>query len=505
MTVEGISGLLRSTRLQVLDIGVLPVLLKQPYSTVVEEEDIELPKISKLTPTLSKDASAKLKYLRVDYQLVTEDAPTDVGTPLRAELDGSPGYQILPGALELEEPKIFMNELESTDNTVVEASGESLHLVELPNSSCPVEIPGCMPQSPPSGESTTSNSLAKAAILPPQIMVTKELPEVKRGGAYAPEPVCIDGLHTLVSPWSGNSDSDIEAVHTLTDNGACLSPSSPTFPPKPGGSIRNRSRHNSTSYVEDRRARLDMRQSQENRLHPGMLPNVHTLVLTNVPLSTTGRQTIDRVIQYIKDAAEEAAIARQRAEHTYALPPGRSRAVAEREHAYGLFALRRLVLEMAPPQAAPKKVSTSWRAYPTKSSTEDTDSEAFWDAAAHDFSFFGEEECGLPDTEPGRTLPLAAMSGLELAPQRSTDLPEPMREAEDGHSSLPLLDVIGEIAKFRKGRKAAYNNLVQMGHSDADVEGYWPGDVTVIRRSVTQDAGELDCYGNRYEAGWYYR
>jgi hypothetical protein len=155
---------------------------------------------------------------------------------------------------------------------------------------------------------------------------------------------------------------------------------------------------------------------------------------------------------------------------------------------------------MAPPQAATKKVSTSWRAYPTKSSTEDADSEAFWEAAAQDFSFFGEEECGLPDSEPGRTVPLEAMSGLEVAPQCATVAQEPRNNV-----SVPTpTDVLAEISKFRKEKKAAFENLLRMGYVDPDVEGYWPGNITVIR-PTSNDSGELDCYGNRYESGWYYR
>jgi hypothetical protein len=229
-----------------------------------------------------------------------------------------------------------------------------------------------------------------------------------------------------------------------------------------------------------------------------MLPNVHTLVLTDVPTSTNDPNLIHRLIQYVKDAAEEASIARQRAKHTYMLPPGRSRNVAEREYARSLFALKRIVFEMAPPQVQHKKISTSWRAYPTKSSTEDADSEAFWEAATHDFSFFDDEECGVPTREPGRRLPLAAMSGLELAEHRPAPPPKPRRLEP---VPPPQLDVIAEIGKFRRERKAAYNDLLIMGEADPDIEGYWPGDITVVRKPVDEDAGELDCYGNRYQ-GW---
>lgn len=502
MTVEGISGLLRSKRLQVLDIGILPAILERPYSNRPggAADSIELPGISKLTPVLSNYASAKLKYLRVNYQLITEDAPVYPTASPRAELDGDLGRYAPPYAHELEAIGLPASELDTVDTTISEVAGDS---------SYPVELPGCSPTTSSQAQSALNSNFSVDALAataqPPKIEVTTEPQEVKRGAAYAPEPVLIDSPQTTVSPLQQRHSPGIPSAHSFYDGSALLSPLSlsdgeepRTLPPQ---TTRTRSRHNSTYYVEDRRARLELRQSGENCLHPSMIPQVHTLVLTDVPSSTNNEKIIHRLVQYIKDAAEEECIARHRAKHSYALPPGRSRVIAEREYAHSLFALRRIVFEMAPPPAEPKKVSSSWRAYPTKSTTEDADSEAFWEAATHDFSFFGEEECGLPDTEPGRTLPLAAMSGLELAPERS----EAPWEPRSDNKFQPLLDVVGEIAKFRKKGKAAYDYSILMGHTESEVEGYWSGSVTVVRKALDQDAGELDCYGNRYESGWYYR
>jgi hypothetical protein len=502
MTVKGISGLLRSRRLQVLDVGILPAVQERPYSSVSGSaaEDTKLTGISQLTRDLSKYAT-KLKYLRINYEIITEDAPLYASGFSRAELDGDLGRYAPPNAHELEAAESPTLELDTTNTEVSESPGDFLWPTELPGS-----LPTTSDQHQNTQHSKITFSSPRTSAHPPKIELTIELQEVKRGAAYAPEPVLVDSPYTPISPFQERHNHEVPLGHNPQDALNLLSPTSQSGEPVAKMSALQstitRSRHNSTHYVEDRRARLELRQSQENCLHPGMLSQVHTLVLTGVPSSTTNGKIIRRLIQYIKDAAEEASIARQRAKHSYALPPGRSRVIAEREHASSLFALSRIVLEMAPTEAAPKKVSTGWRAYPTKSSTEDADSEAFWEAATHDFSFFGEEECGLPDTEPGRTLPLAAMSGLELAPERSVAPSKPMID-DDGVA--PLLDVIGEIAKFRKERKAMHNNLLQMGSLDSEVEGYWHGDVTVIRNAMNQDAGELDCYGNRYEAGWYYR
>jgi hypothetical protein len=499
MTVEGISGLLRSKRLQVLDIGILPASMQQPHPSGLGDvaEVIQLPRVSKLTPIIAEYAAAKLRYLRINHEIVTEDAPTDTTVSPRAELDGHLGRYIQPDAHELEAIQNPTRELDSTGIVVFELPGD------LP---CPVELSGnsstTKSHAPDAPRERGATELQDAIDWTPEIQVTAVSQGIQHGAAYAPEAVLVHGPHTSITPPGDSHNHD-----NLTTGApfALLSPMSlpdeDTVNASPNQPQRNRSRHNSTYYVEDRRARLELRQSQENRLHPNMLPRVHTLVLTDIPTSTNNKEVVRRLIQYIKDAAEEASIAGQRAQYTYALPPGRRRAIAEREHAYSLFALERIVLEIAPPQAKTKKVSTSWRAYPTKSSTEDADSEAFWDAATQDFSFFGEEECGLPDHEPGRTLPLTAMSGLELASDQSIVPPQSSNEVE----FRPQIDVVGEIAKFRKDRKAAYNNLVQMGEARPNVEGFWSGDISVVRKLLDEDLGELDFYGNKYQSGWHYR
>jgi hypothetical protein len=501
ITVEGISGLLRSKRLQVLDMGNMPAVIKNPSFTSLgaAEADIELPSVSKLTPVLAVYATTSLKCLRINYRIITEDATLEAAAPPRAELDGNLDKYAPSNAHELEAIKPSTPELESEPTAIVELPGDSLYPVELLGSLNSFQHPSTNADDVGNQESNATQSSTTS--------ITSHSPNTKRGSVYAPEVVPVDSPMSPSSisgrnnknykPSSARDTEDMRASLsplTLSPDGHVLQKSATPFVP--------RSRAHSFYYIEDQRARLDFRQGQENRLHPGMVSKLHTLILTDVPVATADKELIRRLIQYLKDAAEESSIARQRARHTYMLPPGRSRMVAEREYASGLFALRRIVLEMAPPQAAPKKTTTSWRAYPTKSSTEDADSEAFWDAAAQDFSFFDDEECGQPGRESDRTLPLAVMSGLELAPSSSIALPKPYQTTT---GERPLLDVVGEIGEFRRERKAAYTNLVQMGEVDPEVEGYWPGDITIFRKPANPKAGEIDWYGNRYESGWYYR
>ena len=502
ITIKGISGLLRSGRLQVLDAGILSATIKSPAPATMEDvqDDVQLPGVAKLIPILSKYASHRLKYLRINYQVITEDAPPVMTAALpRPELCGDLAIYKPSDALELEavDPPTF--ELDSQFTAIHEVSGDSSYAAEL-SGSTPTLEPFIVTSS--SLKSTRRRRLSNTET---SVVDTTSQPRpINRDSAYAPEPIQLELPLTPVSDVDRNDENcRIGPAITMFEPRACLSPTSDSnMPQVQTENTQARSRPYSFYHVEDRKARLDFRQSQENCLHPGMLSRLHTLVLTEVPTTTTDRSLIDRIVQFIKDASEEEMIARQRARHTYILPPGRNRAIAESEYARNLFALQRIVLEMAPPQAAPKKISSSWRAYPTKSTTQDADSEAFWEAATHDFSFFDDEECGQPGYETSRTLPLAAMSGLELAPSHSTSKQEPREETPE---TRPLLDVVGEIGKFRRERKAAYSELVQKGEVDPEVEGYWAGNITILRKPVNAEAGELDCYGNRYESGWYYR
>ncbi|KAF2709797.1 RNI-like protein [Pleomassaria siparia CBS 279.74] len=493
-TVEGISGLLRSKRLQVLDVGTLPITIQSPNRSSYKDatEHLTIPGVEKLTPTLAEHAAEKMVYLRINYAIVTNDAPFDPRQSPRAELDGDLAIYKPSNAHELEVIEPLISELESTDNAIYELPGRIL----LP--SIAVSSGTGFREIFDSDDFPTNTLHHPLENLPPTptIEVTTDANEVTRGPTHTPEPLSdllpiypispvLDASGGLSTSWTNLEDKFQSSVASSDHE------------------RRNtRHRHNSAFFTDDLRARLDLRQSQENRLHPGMLPKVHTLVLTDVPITTEDHEVIDRLIQFIKDCAEEAEIARLRAKHTYMLPPGRCRKVAEQEYASEVFALRRIVLEMAPAEAVTKKISTSWRQYPTKSSTEDADSETFWDAAQHDFSFFDDEECGLPTVEPGRSLPLVAMDGLMVG---SGQCALSLKLADPEVTLQSLFDVVSEIGRFRKDRKAAYTAAMQLAaDSDTMVEGYWPGDITVVRKLADEIVGSLDYYGNRFE-GWLYR
>ncbi|PVI02322.1 hypothetical protein DM02DRAFT_641326 [Periconia macrospinosa] len=490
MTVEGVSGLLRSERLQVLDLGTLPSTLPYPHQSLSEErEELPLPGVEKLTPVLAQYASRKLIYLRTNYTIVTNDCPMDLSFSRGVELEGDPGLHTPSPIHEALAEAQLRTELDSQGPAVHELPGDYMQPEELPD----LSIAGidkreqtCTPIIEVSEDQSHRNSgLLKSpntlnhegtcsALLSPTLDAT---------GGLSPILMASDDKVSICAV--DNANDKISMQDNIDDKIAI-----------------QRSRHDSPQFAEDRRAQLELRQSQENRLHPGMLPKVQTLVLTGVPSQTHDETIAQRLIQFIKDCAEEVNIARLRANRTYMLPPGRNRKIAEQEYVRTLFALRRIVLEVAPPLSMPKKITSSWRAYPTKSSTEDADSEAFWEAATHDFSFFDDEECGLPTSEPGRGLPLAAMSGLMLD-VRKPAAPAQVRQPEPAFK--PMVDVIGEISKFRKEKKAAYDAALRSPDSEPLIEGYWPGTITVVRMQENPDAGSLDYYGNKFEAGYLYR
>lgn len=458
ITVEGICGLLRSGRLQVLDAGILCATIKLPCpgDPGAEENQMELPSVSKLIPVLSGPTSLQLQYIRINYQIVTEDAPVEVAPSLRVELCGDLApHQPLDAHELAADPS--RHELDTESPAIYEMPGDLSFPVELP---CPIPSAGFSDHAssstcPVDHVSTSSRMLASNDDLQPL-------------------PITQDQTNELSPGWVDSPLSPLAADVTM------------------------RSQEHHPYHLKGLKARLEHRQSFEQCLHPGMLPKLQTLVLTEVPV-TAEKYVVDRIIRFIKDAADETLISRQRARLTYALPPGRRRVLAEEEYARSLFSLQRIVLEMAPPQPTPKKIPASWRQYPSKSSTEDADSEAFWEAASLDFSFFDIEECGQPNSELVHTRPLAAVSGLELATNQTHPLPEP------GNSDHGLFDVLEEIKRFRRERKAAYDNLVASGQTNPELEGYWPGIITVVKKPLDSEAGELDYYGNRYQAGWYYR
>jgi hypothetical protein len=61
------------------------------------------------------------------------------------------------------------------------------------------------------------------------------------------------------------------------------------------------------------------------------------------------------------------------------------------------------------------------------------------------------------------------------------------------------IDVVQELAQFRRERKMAYERALKQGKES--VEGYWPGEVKVVRWLLQKEG--VDFYGNYSERGIY--
>lgn len=489
LSVEAISGLLRTGRLHVLDVDSVMETFGQHLSGTSPggaPDAMSLPGVEKLTPVISKHASQSMTFLRIDHDIITKDVPNtrpDEVVQGRAEL-GDTALPDLPS---------YAAELDST--------AAHTDVFELPTAQTPkYELPGDPMQ-----------FVISPAVNDAQHTLDEDAPAAgpRRGSAFAPEVVPNDVVNgpDLLSPVSQMGEG------TLANAQGLFSPMSPVGSPLPSPtehlpvmtmSMRPRS---FSSVVMERKARLNAHQASKHNLHPAMLPHVRTLVLTEVPPSSPSKDLSDRLIMFIKQCSEEASLAKSQATLDYALPPGRrQQAAALKQSAERVFALKQLVLEMAP-DSNPRRGSnvSAWQHHnSTKSMTEDRDSEALWSAAETDFSFFGDEDYSFPSLESGRYAHSVGSQGKEVCMANGRGLQATKSVTKP--SAPAKFDTVALLSAFRKERKLAHQRNVVAGANDPETEGYWDGVVQVVRPgSGIRPDEELDYYGNRFERGWLYR
>ena len=106
-------------------------------------------------------------------------------------------------------------------------------------------------------------------------------------------------------------------------------------------------------------------------------------------------------------------------------------------------------------------------------------------------------------------------------PQRAAPTSQPVQM----DSEQPMIDVVMELAKWRKARKAAYEEEVRKrlrqgmpsglhdgcaADGEVYVEGHWKGEVKVVRddkprnRGKLERTGNVDVFGNYFEGGYLY-
>ncbi|KAL9098784.1 MAG: hypothetical protein Q9187_009599, partial [Circinaria calcarea] len=319
---------------------------------------------------------------------------------------------------------------------------------------------------------------------------------VRRGSIYAPEPVIrhdgnqaqgrssplldAKGVDKVVQAVNEVSGEEQESTDSLTS-----SSQGKTIDTRP---VREDSWLTLTSVKERRRNLRSGNNDEAQGLLPGALPALRLLTLTDVPCIDKDHHVIDALKRFLQNCAEEVKLAELQAsiEQKTLYSPGTFRSVYQHYRLCELFALQSLVLEMAAPEydnassfksiTLPKSSSESSAGH-SRSSTEDPDTEAFWAAQQNDFSFFGDEECGLPAEEPGMHFPLSTLLEKVAMPTdrlHPGDLPT-LQQPSNSHLGV---DVVQELAKFRRERKAAYERALTLG--EKYVDGYWPGEVKII-------------------------
>lgn len=469
VTVEGASGVVRSGRLHVFDIASVSCDPSEhlPLSRSPRHGIVRLPGVEKLKPVLSEHAAESLTFLRIDHAIVTKDGPRRLPDEIihgRAELDDTALPPMPADAVELGGTSIRPEaaELAEAQTPRFELPGDPLQLVVTPA----LEPPAAGP---------------------------------RRGSAFAPEPI------DTLAPESGSNDplrpvSPLEG--TLANASINVPQTSNGTSPTAESSLQPTSFRPRTysSVVLERKARLAFHTNTSGNLHPATLPHLRTLMLTNVPAHTSTSEITERLKQFITLCASEARLAKQQAVLDYALPPGRSGRTSALKHAADqIFALKRIVLELAGENIHVGTVSALPWQHSARSVTDDRDSEAFWNAAESDFSFFGDDgEVEFPSLETGR---LGGSQAKESANDGRLVNTEPLTEVPE-----PRIDTVSVLSAFRKERKLAYERTIAAGADDPEIEGYWEGAVQVIQPSKGVRADEeLDYYGNTYSSGYLYR
>ena len=488
LTVEGVAALVRSGKLHILDAGSVDKSVHGSLSeastslSVVDPRHISLPGVEKLTPILSKCAQ-DMTSLRLHHAVVTKAAPLkDESSP-----------DVAPCELSAGETKHEMNgsEPSEVDAPMYELdAAPPLYELELRDPQPRYELPGDTTHfyvSPPIGDK-------------PTLSKEESKPEARRGSIFAPEPLELEEPEEDAAPvlTATGLTSVAQAVNGVNAPNQAMSLAS-------NGHLGTgkESAQLLTAMIE--KQRLDFRSSRLDKPHgliPGMLPKLRTLTLTDVPCFDSTGRVVAALIQFIKDCAFEAELANQQArlEVDPVRKPGERHSKHNRHTAREIFALRHIALEMAPVVSSLTPKSTSKLVNRTRSSTEDADSEALWSAAENDFTFFdNDEECGLPSIDTDTHVPSSALSEKIMMPADGLQPNLPTLKTRK-QKNAPNIDVVQELAKFRRERKSAYEDAVARGL--LNVDGYWPGKVKVVRGH--HSGGKMD-YGNHFEKGGIYR
>lgn len=544
ISVEAVASLLASSRLHALDFGSISTPEKAHQTHHYGKG--KYPGAEKLVPLLGKVAGDNLVYLRAHHAVLTGQPPAK---------DSASEIEFLSELSAQESPREAQQFELDASQQLHELPAETQPIFELADTSMSGSI---------RATSTTKTQQTSHLMRPCD---DEPLPLVRRGSAFAPEVIQPIPVHSSVDGGTIFGVSRTETWSTEQTGGGTLPSISmsaicdtPTTELSPQATLRcssptlsNNMRAQMIQNLLAKRPRnqsIPLQGGKESRfpyLHPSHIPHMETLVLTDVPSHVAPNSSIPHVlIRFITACSNEALLATLQAGSDYSLPPGQARMQAEQQRSRSLFGLRRLVLEITPVDTSKL---TSWKPgnqhnATGHSSTGDRDSENLWSAAVDDFSFFGEEECGVPENDPSKYFPMAVLNEkvslmpseddsvvLPNSPQLGSHLSQSTKASSSastvGHKTEQTIDLVAELAAFRRGKKAEYEQVVRRERGRRStigagassllspspphislshfVEGYWKGEVKIVRNPMpNMRTGMVDMYGNYFEKGYLY-
>ncbi|KAJ5084485.1 hypothetical protein NUU61_009064 [Penicillium alfredii] len=539
ISVEGVASLLASSRLHVLDVGTVNTADALHKAPALKTE--RYPGAEKLVPILGKIAGDHLTYFRVHHAVLTAEPPNK---------DAASTTDFLP---ELQSSEVTREAELDASQEIPELPGRVQPVYELPDTSITQD----------SGSTNTRTQVPRLTMP----LEDEQLPAVRRGSAFAPEVVqpipqrgdsgggrAPDATGATVSKALQSEEGNALPCDTSHANSSlepipiCGSPISTDDPraQRIQELLAKRPRSQSIPLLGGKESRFPY-------LHPSHVPHLETLILTDVPSHVAPNSLVlSTLLRFITACSNEALLATLQAGSDYSLPPGQARIRAEQQRSRSLFGLRRLVIEITPVDQSSRL--TPWKAANENSSTGDPDSENLWAAATHDFSFFGEDECGVPENDTSKYFPMAVLnekvslmpsdddsnhSGADTPLQgchrsrqsvtsAASGTPSPPQTVGESQPSaqVPDVDLVAELAAFRRAKKAEYERVVrrERGRRSTNgtgvsslapsmpqiflahfVEGHWKGEVKIVRNPTPKvRSGTVDMYGNYFEKGYLY-
>lgn len=488
VSVHGIANILRMKRLNVLDVGspsanpnTVDLRHGNPTGFLGPGSDCLVP--------LLEENGVEMTHLRLNHTVITKIATSDP-TLDRFELEASPASPALSSTTQQQYIHYNGSPIEMLGDYVPiqELPADPIGVFELEGS--PVPSSPVLHAKPPSiiaqGDDThrpvmprsTSSMAPEPIITPPDSPPSYDFSrDDKRSLAREHDHLFRPDISPLISP---NNPPSITISAALGDSAYPL-------PQRP---------RSYSGVLAEHEANIAQQKAHPHGLLPSTMPSLRTLVLTDVPSHSPTKDISQNIISFIRACAEEAHWSRQQSQVSYALPPGQSGAAVEQNLAHSLFGLRQLVLEVRNvPTATFTRITPRVTRRIGKSSVEDADCETFWAAAADDFSFFDDqEECGVPESEMRSAIPLEAYMGKmvvgedepALAPSRPRSWSDQPGSVPRKKTSVPMVDTVSEVARFRSEKKAQYRQACQAGEVNPYVEGYWDGEIVVVRDILLQ-------------------